>query len=64
MKSTNFYVSCHLCFSETEYDVEHAIELTQDLDVSCSSEHNIVHRKYGDLREYEHVVKARLEHGI
>ena len=28
------------------------------------SEYNIVLRKFGDVREYEHGLRARLEHGI
>ena len=64
-KSTNFYVSCHLCLSE--YAVEHGLGLghTQDLDVPCSS---LSTKPYSEslvtYAEYEHGVKVWLEHGI
>ena len=62
-KSTNFYVSCHLC--SLEYGVEHGLEHTQDLDVPCSSLSTISYsERLVTYVEYEHGVKARLEHGI
>ena len=58
-----FYVSCHLYLSE--YDVERGLELTQDLDVSCSSLSTIPNSEsLVTYVEYEHGVKPRLEHGI
>ena len=63
MKSTNFCVSCHLCLFE--YGVEHGLDHTPDLDVPCSS---LSTKPYSEglvtYVEYEHGVKARLEHGI
>ena len=63
MKWTHFYISCHLCLSE--YGVEHGLEHTQELDVSCSSLSTIPYSdNFVTYVEYEHGVKARLEHGI
>jgi len=48
-----------------EYGVEHALEHTKDLDVSCSSLSTIqCSESLVTYAKYEHDVKARLEHGI
>ena len=47
------------------YGVEHGLEHTQDLDVPCSRLTTISYSdSFVTYVEYEHGVKAMLEHGI
>ena len=56
-------MSCHLCLSE--YGVEDTLELTQDLDISCSNLSTIPYSEsLVTYVEHEHGVKARLVHDI